>query len=207
MSDREALLGHSLPGRSWLHRLPAGWTWIVMFVPAMIALIASTWWVSLAVAGFACTCLLSARLPARAALWPGWGFTVLVAVVVGYQLFRDRPAAAVVVGANLVGCLWLARMLTLTTPLTDLIDAVARAALPLRHLGASPERIGLALGLMIRSVPHLVGAFNDVRDAARARGLERNWFARVTPVLVHTVAYAQHTGEALVARGLGDDER
>lgn len=206
MRSREALLGHAVPGNSWLHRLPAGWTWLLMFVPALVALLAGRWQVSAGVAVFAAVALLSAGIPPRIALWPGWAFTVLVALVVGYQVAWGSLTAAGVVGANLVGCLWLARMLTLTTPVSDLIDAASRAAHPLARIGFPAERFGLAIGLMVRSVPHIMGAFEDVRDAARARGLERNWFARITPVLVLTVAYAERTGEALVARGLGDDD-
>ena len=53
-------------------------------------------------------------------------------------------------------------------------------------------------------VPFLAGAFYDVRDAARARGLERHWVARLSPVVVRAVGFAQATGEALAARGLGE---
>jgi biotin transport system permease protein len=86
-----------------------------------------------------------------------------------------------------------------------LLDAVVAAARPLRWVGLSPERFGLAVSVMLRSVPYLAGAFGDVRDAARARGLERNPMAHLTPVVVRAVGYAQATGDALAARGLGDD--
>jgi biotin transport system permease protein len=59
---------------------------------------------------------------------------------------------------------------------------------------------------MLRSIPFIIGAFDDVRDAARARGLERNLRARTLPVMISTVAYARQTGEALTARGLGEAE-
>ena len=55
-----------------------------------------------------------------------------------------------------------------------------------------------------RSLPHLLGSFAEVRDAATARGLRRNPVTYVTPVVVRTVAYAHATGDALAARGLGE---
>ena len=59
---------------------------------------------------------------------------------------------------------------------------------------------------MIRSVPYLIGSIDDARDAARARGRDRNPALLLTPVVVGAVAYAERTGEALHARGLpGDD--
>ena len=109
------------------------------------------------------------------------------------------------VTANLLGCLYLSRALTMTRPAPVLVDALVSATKPLERLGFPSERFGLAVALMLRSIPYLVGLFGDVRTSARARGLERNWFALLTPAVVGAVAYAQRTGDALVARGLGDD--
>ena len=86
-----------------------------------------------------------------------------------------------------------------------LVDALVAAARPLERLGARPERFGLAVAILIRSVPYIAGSFGEVRDAARARGLERNVATSLTPVAISAVAYARRTGDALTARGLGDD--
>jgi biotin transport system permease protein len=59
---------------------------------------------------------------------------------------------------------------------------------------------------MVRSLPHLLGAFDEVRDAATARGIRRSPVAYVAPVVVRAVAYAHATGDALAARGLGEDD-
>lgn len=205
MNGHDALIGRHVPGHSWLHRIPVGPKWWGIFVLTLAALLIGQWWASAALVVMALGLLLSARVPVGMALWVGWGFTVLVVVIAAYQWWRGSPAAAVVVAGNLVGCLWLSRVLTMTTPVSDLVDAVTRGVQPLARIGVPAERIGLAVGLVVRSVPYLVGSFADVRDAARARGLERNWFARITPVVIGAVAYAQRTGDALTARGLGDD--
>lgn len=130
---------------------------------------------------------------------------VLVILCVYQVLTQGRVQAFVVVG-GIVVCILAARALTLTTPLQDLLDGVARVVQPLRHVGADPERFALALSIMLRSIPYLAGLFVDVRNAARARGLERNPRVAVTPVVLGAVAYAHRTGEALAARGLGDAE-
>ena len=59
---------------------------------------------------------------------------------------------------------------------------------------------------MLRSIPFIAGAYSDVRDSARARGLERNPRALILPVFITTVAFARQTGDALAARGLGEAE-
>jgi biotin transport system permease protein len=85
-----------------------------------------------------------------------------------------------------------------------MLDAVARAARPLRRVGVAPETVALAVGLMLRAVPALAATASDVRDAARARGLERSPRALLVPAAVRAVGRARLTGDALAARGLGD---
>ena len=67
------------------------------------------------------------------------------------------------------------------------------------------DRVHLTIALMIRSIPFLAGAVQDARDAARARGKDRNPALLLTPAVVGAVAYAERTGEALHARGLPED--
>lgn len=121
-----------------------------------------------------------------------------------YQVIAQGWLRAFVVVGGIAACLLLARSLTLTTPVPVLLDGVAALVRPFRVLGADPERFALALSIMLRSIPYLVGSVIDVRDAARARGLERHPRALVTPVVIGAVGYAQRTGEALLARGLGE---
>lgn len=125
-----------------------------------------------------------------------------------YQGLSQGWVQAFVVVGGIAGCLLAARSVTLTTPLQVLLDGTASLVRPFRRLGADPERFALALSIMLRSIPYLAGLFVDVREAARARGLERSPRVAVTPLVLGAVAYAHRTGEALAARGLGehDDE-
>jgi biotin transport system permease protein len=113
------------------------------------------------------------------------------------------PAAARIV-LNILVCVVAASVLTATTPVQALLDGVAALAKPFRRLGADPERFALTIAVMLRSIPFIAGAYADVRDSARARGLDRNPRALVLPVFITTVAFARQTGEALAARGLGE---
>jgi biotin transport system permease protein len=133
-----------------------------------------------------------------------WGIWVTAVLLVAYQAIIGRPLTGVVIAANLVMAIYAARILTMTTPGPVLIDALVSGLGWLRVLRLKPERIGLAVALMVRSLPVLLDSFSQVRDAARARGRERNYFALVAPVVVRAVGYAQATGQALAARGLGD---
>ncbi|MHA7282930.1 energy-coupling factor transporter transmembrane component T family protein [Arthrobacter sp. TMS2-4] len=150
--------------------------------------------------------VLGARLsPARILrmLLPAAPVLVVLAL---YQGWLHGFSAAFAVVGGIIACLLAARALTLTTPVQDILDGVVRLADPFRVLGAQPERFALALSVMLRSIPYLAGLFVDVREAAKARGLERNPRVAVTPLVIGAVAYAHRTGEALAARGLGDHD-
>ena len=147
-------------------------------------------------------CLATTRLPARVTLAVPWSLAVLLIVLAAFQLLVGQPAAAFVVAGNVLVAVLAARLIVCTTPASVLIDALVRGADRLPFVDG--ERLGLTVGIMLRSIPFLMGAFYDVRDAARARGLERHWLARLSPVVVRAVGFAQATGDALAARGLGE---
>ena len=130
----------------------------------------------------------------------------VLGVLALYQGIAQGWLRAFVVVGGITACLLAARALTLTTPTQVLLDGVVRVVRPFRAIGADPERFALALSIMLRSIPYLAGLFVDVREAARARGLERSPRVAVTPLVIGAVAYAHRTGEALAARGLGDDD-
>ncbi|MDQ0734620.1 energy-coupling factor transporter transmembrane component T family protein [Arthrobacter agilis] len=200
-------LGLYRPGSGFLYRTPLP----VKAVAALACTVVVVAWRSPATSAVALVLTLGAlTLGARCSPARVLRMLLPAAPVLGilalYQgLFQGWPQAFAVVG-GIAACLLAARAVTLTTPLQDLLDGVARLARPFRVVGADPERFALALSIMLRSIPYLAGLFVDVRDAARARGLDRNPRVAVTPLVVGAVAYAHRTGEALAARGLGDAE-
>jgi biotin transport system permease protein len=193
-----------VPGNTVLHRLGVGWKYLLVLALTVPALIVGDPVASI-------TALLASLLllaSCRAGLAHSWGLPVpllvLLAVLAAYQLLVGRPDLAIVVATNLVTAVYASRILTLTTPGPALIDALVAALRPLEPFGVKADMVGLAVAIMVRSVPLLLDSFDQVRQAARARGRERNLFLLVTPVVVRAVGQAQATGAALAARGLGE---
>lgn len=206
MNAHHALLGQYVPGDSPVHRMPVGAKYLLVLALTVPPVVVGRPDVTLAFLVATALALAAARLPARMAYRLPMTLVLLLATLCAYHLLMGNPTSAVTVpGAVLVAVL-ASRLLTMTTPGPVLLDALVAAARPLRVVGVDPERFGLAVALMVRSVPFLLGSFSDVRAAARARGLERNMYAAVAPVVVGAVAYAHATGEALAARGLGDPD-
>lgn len=193
-----------VPGKSLFHRLTPGWKYLVLLALTLPGLILGDPVVSLALLAASMATLLSCRTPAPLTLSLPMALWVMLAIVCGYQVVVGRPDLAVVVGANLITAIYASRLLTLTTPGPVLIDALIGLLRPLRRLGLNTEQVGLAIAIMVRSVPLLLDSFDQVRQAARARGRERNLFALVAPVVVRAVGQAQDVGAALAARGLGE---
>ena len=192
-----------VPGTSFVHRMPL---WVKL---AGVLLVGATPWLARSVWPLACvsvalaTVIAVARLPVRLLARSLRGLLPLLAVLLAFQWWSTDLAYAVRVVLGIANAFVAAGVLTATTPVTELLDGAARAARPLRRL-VDPEVVALTLGVVVRSVPWVAGSFSDVRRSARARGLDRNPRALVVPTVVHVVAFARATGEALAARGLVD---
>jgi biotin transport system permease protein len=136
-----------------------------------------------------------------AQVWPLRWFVVVLVVV---QLVVADVGRAVLTVGSLVVAVALAGLVTVTTRVSDLLDAVVRWLRPARSLGVRPERVGLLLALGIRTVPVVGRLAGEVRDAQLARGLRPGPVRSAVPLTVRTVRHADALGEALAARGLDD---
>ena len=199
-----SLLGLYVPGRSILHRVPAGAKLLGLIGLAVLSQLLGQWWQR---------CLL---LTVVLLLYPlariGLGFAlrqlrslwwVLAAIAVAQIVFAGWRLAVSVV-ATIALLVLAAGLVTLTTTTTALSDVVVRVLGPLRRFGVAPERVGLLLALSIRAVPVVLGLAEQIRDAQRARGLPVRPRTYAVPLLVRALRHAQQLGDALIARGLDD---
>ena len=196
------LLGSYRPGASLLHRLPAGGKLVAFLVVGVVVVVVRgpVSAVAFLAAAVALTAWSGAGL--RTALR---GILVMAVLLAAYQTWQHGWALAVESVGDLVSLVLLATVLTATTPVDEILDALTRALRPFRRLGVDPEQVALAFSLTIRAIPTTIEIADETRDAALARGLERDPRARLTPLVIRVVAHARATGDALHARGIGDD--
>ncbi|WP_182877164.1 energy-coupling factor transporter transmembrane component T family protein [Microbispora sp. H10670] len=200
----KGLTGAYVPGGSPLHRLPAG--------------------VKLAGLAVCCTVLLLLRPPAAlaaaavvvAALYAVSGVGAAAAwaqvrpvrwfalALFGMQLVVADLSGAVSSTLRVVLAIALAGLVTLTTRTSDLMAFLERCLAPARFAGLDPFRLSLLLSLTLRSVPVVAELATRVREAQRARGVERSPRAFAVPLVVGALRHADALGEALAARGLDD---
>lgn len=204
MNVDSSLLGLHRPGTGWLFRIGVGWKYLLMLALVLPPLVVRQWWCTVAVILLTLVLFASSGIGPRRSLRLGWMMWVILAAVAALHLIPGDVASAVVTAGNLLLAIIGARLVALTTPTSEILDAVVSALAPLRHIGVNPERVALTVALMIRSIPHIIGLVDEARDAARARGVSRNIVAVLFPVILGTVAHAERTGEAMGARGLGE---
>lgn len=202
---RAVSLGVHHPGTTVLHRIPAGPKLGLLIAYGIVVVALQGPWPPVAALGFSVLLSLSARVPLRD-LWRGVRpMLLIVAVLAGFQAWQRGWPVAVEISATVLALVIASTTFTATTPTDRLLDAIVRGLGPFRRLGVRPEKVALTFSLMIAAIPRIADIAAETRDAARARGLERSPRAYLTPLAIRTVAHAQATGEALHARGLGDD--
>lgn len=202
----EDYLGAYVPGSTPAHRMPVGGKYLLLMVFGVLPFMLRIWWFSvICLIISVLISLLIAKLPRRLALRVGAPLWIMNGLVFGYQTILGDWRRGVVYVASLMACLYMSRVLTCTTSPDALMDAIAGFARIFKPLGASPEKFALAVTLMWATIPYLLGAMLSTRQAARARGMERSSWRFVIPVMVGIVGHALQVGDALRARGLGEE--
>ncbi|MEP9381292.1 CbiQ family ECF transporter T component [Nocardioides cheoyonin] len=193
------------PGGTLLHRLPVGAKLLGLAVLSVAIVVVRGPLTSVAFLAAAVVLALVGRLDLRVVARSLRGVLVVALVVAALQWWLFSLDRAVESLLDLVSLALLALTLTVTTAVTDMLDAVVRWAAPLRRFGLDPDRLALTIGLAVQALPGTLTLAQETRDAARARGLERSPRAYLTPFVIRVVARAHETGDALAARGIGDD--
>lgn len=194
------------PGETWLHRVAVGRKFFALLVVSTVVV-----WVghpigfaALAVAALGLT--LGAGVPVGVVWRQVVPILVAVAIIVAFQIVLGRASQGVVAGLRIVGIALAAIAVTVSTSTPQIVAAVEGA---LRRLRVSPGRtfrVGLMVGVALRSLDHLGVVAHNVLDARRARGVQRNLRAFAVPLVIAAARHAHGVGEALEARGIASGE-
>ncbi|MBY5584392.1 energy-coupling factor transporter transmembrane component T family protein [Rhizobium leguminosarum] len=126
-----------------------------------------------------------------------------IAVVALFNLIFNPWQAAFVPLLRLTALMLLAATVTATTSIAEFIDEVTALARPLERTGwVQADDIGLALGLVLRFVPEIVGRYQAIREAHRARGLKVRPTTLLAPLIILTLRDADNIAAAIDARGI-----
>ncbi len=133
---------------------------------------------------------------ALASLRPaGW---ILIAIFAVQIFIADILFASFVV-ARFIVLILAAALVTLTTKTSEFVDGI-RSALMYAPEWVPKDQIALAVSLCLRFIPLVRSVLDEVRQAQRARGLERNLTALLVPLVVRTLKTADQVSEAIYSR-------
>lgn len=188
-----------------LHRLPAGAKLLALFIAGIgVFLVSNPLWL-LPLLGVV-TCLFAiGRVPVRPALLQLRPAAILIVIIFVAHGFFTSWALGFLVVLRFAILLLLAVLVTFTTRVSDMIATLERALVPLAPLGVNPEKVSLTLSLALRFIPLLFDRYTEIREAQRARGLDRNVFALLMPLMIRTLRMADALTEAIDARGYDPD--
>ncbi len=194
-------VGLYTPGRSWLHRLPAGAKLGGLLVASLGLFFVPLPVVALTSVPVAAAVYLSTGAPFRRLVGDLRGPALLIGFVLLFHVVFGSAEDGVLIAARFVTLILLAAAVTLTTPVSAMAELVEWLLEPLRPLGVRPEKVGLAIALAIRFVPMIAEDYRHIREAQAARGLGHHPLALVVPLVIRTLKSADELADAIEARG------
>ncbi|MBH9995566.1 MULTISPECIES: energy-coupling factor transporter transmembrane protein EcfT [Bartonella] len=192
-------------GTTFVHRLPAGLKlFIVFFVSiglfyfaslplAIVSLIVV--WFLFVLAGFP---FFKPVLELKKISW------LLVALFI-VQYFSVNFESAALIVIRLSSLLLLATLVTLTTPFSKMMACFEKLFSFMRVFGVNPAKISLGLSLTLRFIAVFSDISQEVREAQKARGLEKSVFAVIMPVLIRSLKVQADVAAAIEARCFDED--
>ena len=195
------MLSLYVPGRSPVHRLPAGAKLLILAAGSAVLFVVPGIPVHAAELLTVLALFRIARLPWREVfdqLRPALVF--LVPIFLFHAFITDWVLGLETVLRILV-LLLLAVIVTLTTQLSDMIEVLEKTMRPLRFVGVNPSKVGMMLSMVIRLIPLMMREAGEILEAQRARGLDRNAIALLVPLLIKALKMADDLSDAMDARG------
>jgi biotin transport system permease protein len=142
-----------------------------------------------------------ARVPLATAARQLRPFALLIGLIFIFHGMFTTWTLGLLVVLRFAVLVLLGMLVSFTTRVSDMIETIERGMAPLAVLGVNPEKVSLALSLALRFIPLLYAQVQEIREAQRVRGLERNFAAIAVPLLVRTLRMAGDLTDAIEARG------
>lgn len=190
-----------------LERLPAGFKFAALFVLSIVTYLIPWMSVQLGLLIAAFVIALLPRVPLMRLVKSLLFSLVIVGLVVAIMAWQQDLARGVHFGMRLLTLVLLAFAVTASTTFPQMLRVFEKIVSPLRWVGVNTENISMAMALTIRFVPHLMGMYQEIREAQIARGLERRPLALIVPMIFRTLKTSEQVAQALDARSFNTRER
>ena len=186
--------------RTWLHQLPAGLKLSALLVASLALLPVSNPWI------LSAGCIVVIGMYAylgRAGVERLIGLRSILVIVLGLGLFQGLVMnwhVAWLSVARLIVMIMIADLVSATTPMQDMMRVIRPLLAPCRLIGLNPDRLSLAVALVIRFIPSLLAQWQAQSAAWRARANKTAGVRLLAPFMSLTMSRTDKIAEALIAR-------
>ncbi|MRD55550.1 hypothetical protein GH816_03215 [Betaproteobacteria bacterium LSUCC0115] len=196
---------------SWLHRVRPGTKLLVLAAASMALLPSTSLVLLLTVSLLAVLGYLSLLARGRRRLVVLLKTAGLLAGLVGVFQFGLVYSSsglvlagelALVSALRLLALVMLADLVSVTTPITEMLAVFRRILAPLNRLGVSTDTLTLLVGLLIRATSLIQQRLQTIQDAYRVRCGRSAGIRAVAPLVRQTFEANHRLAEALEARSL-----
>ncbi|SCW31869.1 biotin transport system permease protein [Rhizobium mongolense subsp. loessense] len=190
-------------GTSIMHRLPARSKLLVLAILGVILF--TTRNIPLLLLGVLITgaVYFSLGLPFGQATARLKAVLLTILVVALFSLAFNPWHGAVVALLRLTALMLFAAAVTATTTISEFIDEITLLARPLERAGlVAANDVGLAVGLVVRFVPEILGRYQAIKEAHTARGIKVRPVTVLAPLIILTLRDADNIAAAIDARGV-----
>ncbi|MDF5820067.1 energy-coupling factor transporter transmembrane protein EcfT [Corynebacterium felinum] len=198
-------LGVYVKKNTVIHRLPpiVKFGFLITYV-IFTGIFVTTWQQAVACVALSTAGYIIAAIPPRitfSQLFPPLPLLITLGLFQWWQLGWEPALRITLV---IFSALLMAALLTLTTTVEAMMEALEKALRPMARFGLPVESIVLAISLTMRLLPLMLNTVHEVLDARKARGAGFSLVAFGTPVLIRSIRRARAIADALWARGVGD---
>lgn len=190
-----------IPRASLVHRAPAPAKLLLCLAASTAIVLIEPLWLNAAVLAAICGLYVAARLPMRTLAAAVRPVLIMCAIIFVLQVWIAGWQAGAAVVMRIFALVLLTSLVTLTTPLSDMIETITAAFRPLASLGLSPPKLALAIALTIRFIPTLLKDMQEIQRARTARGGRAFSALALGPLIVKILFMTNALGDAIAARG------
>lgn len=196
------MLSFESPVRTPWHSVPVIWKFFVLFVCAVFLVFTNDIEIQLVglIVCLAMYCVggktfLRNGIQRVVFLWP------MLLLILGWHWYSHTSQTGWIVAIRLLTIVGLSNLVTMTSRLSDLVALLERAMSPLRKWGINTRPLEIAIALVLRFTPVLIGKTALLRDAWRLRSRKKPSWRIVFPMCLVAIDDAEQVALALKARG------
>jgi len=190
-----------LQGDSWLHQTPAGLKLLVVAVASLLLFQIKAPLVFMGCLAGVIGCYASLGREGLARLAMLRGLTVLLAILLILHWVSGTLWEGVSVILRLVVLILAANLVSITTRMDDMLEAVVPLFKPLEWIGLSARKPALCVALVLRFAPYMMQIFSRMREAYQARTGAKNSWKLIPPLAIQCLRMSDNVADALQARG------